>query len=135
MGLIIGKLTGDYPSAIIGATAIDLDHLIPFARQKIIFNFKKIWQVTKMSQTSSRGVFHNFFAWVILTGLITLINVPIGLVFGLGYLSHFLLDAIDQDDFYPFYPFKKFNTHGFIAYYSRNEFIFTLLLLVIFFII
>jgi len=135
MGLIIGKVTGDYPTAVISSVAIDIDHLIPFAKQKIIFNFKKMLKAAKTPHDSSRSYLHSFFAFGLLTGVICLINLPVGLVFGLGYLGHFLLDALDKDDLYPFFPIKRFNIHGFIGYYSKAELIFTVLLFLFYFII
>ncbi|MFA4942733.1 MAG: metal-dependent hydrolase [Patescibacteria group bacterium] len=134
-GLIIGKLTGDYPTAIIGAVAIDLDHLIPHVKNKIIFNLKKMLEVAKSTHESSRSYLHSFLALIVLTGVIAWFNLKVGMVFCLGYLSHFLLDAIDDDDFYPLFPYLKFNTRGFIGYYSKAEFIFTIILFGIYFVI
>jgi membrane-bound metal-dependent hydrolase YbcI (DUF457 family) len=134
-GLIIGKLTGDYPTAIISAVAVDLDHLVPYVQKNIIFDIKKIWHSAKSTHDSARSYLHSFIAFFILTGLIAWFNLKVGLVFGLGYLSHFLLDAIDDDDFYPLFPWKKFNTRGFIGYYSKAEFVFTIILFGVYFII
>lgn len=134
-GLIIGKLTGDYPTAIIGAVAIDLDHLIPHVKNKIIFNVKEMLKVAKSTHESSRSYFHSFFALPILVGLVALFSVKVALVFALGYLSHFLLDAIDDDDFYPLFPWLKFNTRGFIGYYSKVELVFTVILFIVYFLI
>jgi len=135
LGLILGKLTGDYPTAIISSVAIDLDHLIPYAQQGIIFSPKKMWKAAKTPHASSRGILHSFFAWAILSGIICLVNLEVGLVFSLGILGHFLLDALDGDDFYPFYPIKKMNTKGFIGYYSRKELFLTIVLFIIYFLI
>ncbi|PIT94428.1 hypothetical protein COT98_03800 [Candidatus Falkowbacteria bacterium CG10_big_fil_rev_8_21_14_0_10_39_9] len=134
-GLIIGKLTGDYPTAIISAVAIDLDHLIPYTQKNILFNLKKILRSAKSTHDSARSYLHSFIVFPLLTGLVMLFNFKVGLVFGLGYLSHFLLDAIDDDDFYPFFPWRNFNTKGFIGYYSRAEFIFTIILFGVYFLI
>jgi len=134
-GLIIGKVTGDYPTAIISSVAIDLDHLVPFAKEGALKNLKHFWSKTKSAHDSSRSYLHSFFAWALITGTICLFNMPVGLVFGLGYLGHFLLDAIDNSEFYPFYPIKKWDTKGFIGYYSKAELIFTVILFAIFFII
>lgn len=134
-GLIIGKLTGDYPTAIISAVAIDLDHLIPYAQKNILFSLKKILHSAKSTHDSARSYLHSFIIFPLLTGLVMLFNFKVGLVFGLGYLSHFLLDAIDDDDFYPLFPWKKFNTKGFIGYYSRAELIFTIILFGVYFLI
>ena len=43
-GLIIGKLFGNYTVALLGALLIDLDHLIPYIKHKVIFGFKKFWK-------------------------------------------------------------------------------------------
>lgn len=134
-GLIIGKLTGDYPTAILGAVAIDLDHLIPHIKNRIIFNVKAMLKVAKSTHESSRSYLHSFIAFPLIVGLIALFSSKIALVFGLGYLSHFLLDIIDSDDFYPFFPWKKFNIQGFIGYYSKAEFLFTIILFLVYFII
>jgi len=125
MGLIIGKISGDYPTAIISSTAIDIDHLIPYVKNKIIFNFKEIWKTANSSEDTSRSILHSFFALVILSSVIFLFNVHVGIVFTIGYLSHFLLDALDDSEFYPFFPIKKFNTKGFIGYRSKMELMIT----------
>lgn len=135
MGLIIGKVTGDYPTAIISSTAIDIDHLIPYVKNKIIFDFKAIMKTAHRADDTSRSILHSFFALVILSGLVAIFNFRTGLIFALGYLSHFLLDALDDSDFYPFFPIKKFNTKGFIGYFSKLELIFTLGLFLIWFIL
>ncbi|MFA5643944.1 MAG: metal-dependent hydrolase [Patescibacteria group bacterium] len=132
LGLIIGEITGDYTASLIGSLAIDIDHLIPAIRQNNIFNFKKIWLKSKSSKDSSRSYFHSFFSWAFFSLVIMLINFRFGLVFSLAYLGHFLLDALDNSDFYPFYPFKKINIRGFIPYYSRQELIFSLFLFTMF---
>jgi len=134
-GLIIGKLTGDYPTAIISAVAIDIDHLVPYVKKRIIFDFKKMWHSAKSTHDSARSFLHSFISLPILTGLVMLFSFKAGIVFGLGYLSHFLLDALDDDDFYPLFPWKKFNTRGFIGYYSKAEFIFTVILFIVYFLI
>ncbi|HNX11330.1 MAG TPA: metal-dependent hydrolase [bacterium] len=134
-GLIIGKLTGDYPTAIISSVAIDLDHLVPYAREGALGSVKKFLARTKSVHGSGRSYLHSFIAWGVITGILCIFSLKIGLVFGLGYLGHFLLDAVDNSDFYPLFPLKKWNTKGFIGYYSRAELIFTIVLFAIFFLI
>jgi len=120
-GLIIGKLTGDYPTAIISSTAIDIDHLIPYVKNKIIFKPKEIWKTANRADDTNRSILHSFFALLILSGIVALFSVRAGAIFMLGYLSHFLLDALDDSDFHPFFPWKKFNTRGFVGYRSKVE--------------
>ncbi len=134
-GLIIGKLTGDYPTAIISAVAIDLDHLIPHAKSRLIFKPLKMLQAAKMTHESHRSYLHSFIAYAVIVAILAIFSWKIALVFSLGMLSHFFLDAIDDDDFYPLFPWKNFNTRGFIGYYSTTEFIFTFFLYIIYFII
>jgi membrane-bound metal-dependent hydrolase YbcI (DUF457 family) len=57
------------------------------------------------------------------------------LIFAIAYLGHFLLDALDNSDFMPFYPFGKFNIKGFIPYFSKQELVFSLILFLIFIIL
>ena len=40
-GLIIGKVFNNYTVALIGALVIDLDHLISYIKNKVLFNPKK----------------------------------------------------------------------------------------------
>ncbi len=136
-GLIIGKLFGNYLFALIGAVLIDLDHLVPYIKHKIIFNPKTFWKtITNPLDPygNQRSFLHSFFAWIIISAIIFAIDFRIAVVFSLAYLSHLLLDLIDGSDFYPFYPLK-FNVKGPIKYLSKAEFLMTLILLLIFIII
>lgn len=135
LGLIIGKISGDYPAALIGSLAIDIDHLIPAIKQKVSLNFKKFWNKTKDYKDSSRSYLHSIFSWIILSLIIFLIDSRFGLVFSIAYLGHFILDALDNSHFYPFFPIKKFNIKGFIPYYSIKELVFSLALFLIFLLI
>lgn len=131
-GLIIGKITGDYPTAIIGATAADFDHLIPFVKNKVLFSFKKIWHATTNDGDSSRNYLHSIFSWALISGVIMLFNLQVGLIFSIAYLSHFILDLLDNTDFWPFYPWKKINIKGFVGYFSKREFLFTVALVLVY---
>jgi len=134
LGLIIGKLSGNYPAAILGSVIIDIDHFIPFIEKKKNFKLMKFWRDMQKSGPgdSSRSYLHSFFAWAFFSLIICWIDLNFGLIFSLAYLGHFLLDAIDDSDFYPFYPIKKFNIKGFIPYFSRKELFFSLVLFFLF---
>lgn len=132
LGLIIGKVTGNYSASLLGSLIIDVDHLIPIIEKKLPLSIKKIWQENKKSEISaynSRSYFHSIFSWLFFSVLISLINVRFGLIFSIAYLGHLVLDAIDDSEFYLFYPIKNLNIKGFIPYYSRRELIFSLFLL------
>lgn len=135
LGLIIGKITGDYQAAIIGSVIIDIDHLIPVLQKKNRLGLKEFWRKTKDPKDSSRSYFHNIFAWIFFSVMTCLIDHKFGLVFSLAYLGHFLLDALDNSSFYPLFPIKKFDIKGFMPYYSKKELIFSLILLFIFIVI
>lgn len=135
LGLIIGKITGNYQAAILGSLLLDLDHLVPVFKDRAKFSFKKFWKKTKDYKDNSRNYFHSVFAWLFFSIIICLIDYEFALVFSLAYLGHFLLDALDNSPFYPFYPFKKVNIYGFIPYYSREELFLNIALFFIFIII
>lgn len=137
-GLIIGKIFGNYLIALMGALLIDLDHLIVYAKHGILLSPKKFWKTITNPLDSlgyQRNFLHSFFAWIIISIIIFLVDFRIGIIFSLAYLSHLFLDALDNSDFYPFYPWKKFNIRGPIKYFSMQEWIVTLILLIVFILI
>lgn len=136
-GLIIGKLSGLYIPALIGAVLVDLDHIISYAKHKVLFKPKKLWKTitaTKDPWGDQRNFLHSFIAWPIISVIVLIINFKVGLIFSLAYLSHLLLDMFDNGDFYPFYPLK-FKINGPIKYFSKEEFVFAIILLLIFILI
>ena len=137
LGLIIGKISGHYWIALIGSLAIDIDHIIPYVRHGVIFNWKKFWKTVTSADDpygNQRNYLHSLFTWFILSAIAFLINSSVETVFSIAYLSHLVLDALDNSDFYPLYPLR-FNVRGPIVYFSRAEWIITLLLFLIYFII
>ena len=136
-GLIIGKISGNYLVSLIGALAMDLDHLIVYFKNKIILNPKKLWQTIINPDDpygNQRNFLHSFFAWLAISGIGMAINFGAGLVLPTSYLSHLFLDMIDSSDFHPFYPIKL-NIRGPIRYLSKSEMAFTFVMFFIFFII
>ena len=134
-GLLVGKMTGNYPLAIGGAIIWDIDHLIPYYRHHVLKSPAKFWHAITSGTDpyrGQRGWFHNIFAWLLIAGAsLLLLPPPLGVAFSLGYLSHLVLDAFDTADFWPLYPSKAINLHGPIRYFSLSEasFAFALLLL------
>ena len=136
LGLIIGKLTGDYPAAILGSLIIDIDHLIPAAKEGRLFNVKELWKRSRVPEGGGRSYFHGIIPWALISVVICLIDLRFGLVFTLAYLGHLIFDALDNSDFWPLYPFnRKINIKGFVPYYSRQELIFSIMLFLAYFMI
>jgi len=59
--------------------------------------------------TDQRNYFHSIFAFVILSLIILLINVPVGIVFAIAYAVHLCFDMLDKSDYYPLFPNKSIN--------------------------
>lgn len=137
-GLVISKLTGNYNAALLGSVIMDLDHLIAYYRTGILLKLRKILLVTTGRADigiAQRNFFHNIFFYLFISAVVSAINFSAGLTFGAAYLCHLILDALDSEKYYPFYPSLKIKLRGPIKYFSRQEFIFTFILLLIFFII
>jgi len=137
-GLIIGKLTGNYPVSLIGSVVFDFDHLLAYYRAGILFKFRKIFNaVTNKINIGipQRNYFHNIFFCLLAVVIVLAINFSAGLVFGVAYICHLFLDSLDNSNYYPFYPNLKINLRGPVKNWSKQEFIFALILLITFFII
>lgn len=122
-GLLVGKLTGSYPAALAGSLLMDLDHLIPYYKYKLLLNLKKFWlasTVLNIKILYSRNYLHSVFSLMLFSSIFYLIDSALGLAFGLGYAVHLLLDALDNAKYYPFYP-SHWQFKGFIPYYSIYE--------------
>jgi len=117
---------------------MDLDHLLTYYRAGILFNFRKLLMATTSKDNvgmPQRNFFHNIFFFLLASTIALAINFSAGLVFSLAYLCHLVLDSLDNSNYFPFYPNLKINLRGPIKYFSQQEFIFTLVLLIIFLII
>lgn len=137
-GLVISKLTGDYNASLLGSVVMDLDHLIAYYRTGILLKFRKILIATTGKADigiAQRNFFHNIFFCLMISIIVSFMNFSGGLIFGAAYLYHLILDSLDSESYYPFYPSLKINLRGPIKYFSRQEFIFTFIFLLIFFII
>jgi membrane-bound metal-dependent hydrolase YbcI (DUF457 family) len=133
--MIIGKLTGDYTTSIIGSIFMDLDHLFSYYRAGFLFNFKKLFTMATSRANigiPQRNYFHNIFFCLAVSLIILLINFKIGLIFFISYILHLILDSLDNSSYYPFYPNKKIRLHGPIKYFSKQEIIIVFVLLLIF---
>ena len=137
-GLVIGKITGQYSFAIVGALFVDIDHIFSYVKNGVLINPRKFWKTitdTNDPYGDQRYILHNFLIFLALIGIFLFFNQRLGLVFGLAYLSHLVLDALDNADYFPFFPNKKINLRGPVKYFSRQEFLLMFVLVMTFFLI
>ena len=123
-GLIIGKVTGNYPLAVLAAIAVDVDHIVPFAKSGALWSPRKLWHVMKDRTDrfgTPRYILHNVFVATAMCIGAFIINTQFGIIVSLSYLSHLFLDAIDDTIYYPFYPNTSINIRGPIEYFSKQE--------------
>jgi len=133
-GLIIGKITGDFPTALAGSLVMDLDHTISYFRHGILFKPRQLFKAIHDEadpMDDQRNFLHSIFSWVVISILLLTINFNFGLVFSIAYFFHLVLDALDSADFYPFFPFRIFVTKGFVKYFSKQEIIFDFCLILV----
>ena len=122
-GLIIGKITGDFPTALAGSLVMDLDHTISYFRHGILFKPRQLFKAIHDEADpwgDQRNFLHSIFSLVAISILLLTIDFNFGLVFSIAYFFHLVFDALDGADFYPFSPFKKFLIKGFVKYFSKQ---------------
>jgi len=137
-GLVLGKLTGNYYAALAGALFLDLDHMIVYARHKVLLSPRKLWRAVTDPQDpygNQRNIFHSLIGWLLILMITVLGFGEAGFIFSIAYLSHLVLDFIDGSDFYPLFPFSSLNFKGPIAYFSKAEICLAAALFMIFFVV
>jgi len=83
-----------------------------------------------------RGIFHSPFLLILISIIISIINIEIAAAFFVGYLSHLVFDSLTPEGVMFFYPFSKKRTKGLIRTGSLFEnILFILLLLLCFYMI
>lgn len=134
-GLIIGKITGEYPGAILGALVLDVDHLYSYIRHKVLRKPKVLWKTLIKEEDmwgDQRNILHALYVGVAVLEVTLFISSRTYYAFALGYFSHIILDAIDRSPYYPLFPFRGISITGFIPYGSRLEWIISSILCGIF---
>jgi membrane-bound metal-dependent hydrolase YbcI (DUF457 family) len=137
-GLIVGKITGDYALGISSSLLVDIDHLQSYIKSGVILRPKLFWKtITDKSDPygDQRGYLHNLLVFLGISIILLLSFGYIVLPLVAGWLGHLLLDALDNSDYWPFYPYKQLNLRGHIKYASVQEAMFLFFLLIIYFII
>ena len=137
-GLVIGKFTGNYQLSVGMAIIPDIDHVFSYAKNGVLFKPNKLFEATFNRDDpygDQRYYLHNILVFLFLSGIVFLFNRDIGLIFLLAYFSHIVLDALDGSDYFPFFPNKKINIHGPVDYFSKQEFVVLVILILIYFLI
>lgn len=135
-GLFLGNLLGNMLLVAIGAVLVDIDHVYTYIQRGTIFYPRKLW-ISMFSSHDPYGpvrtVAHSLFAWLIVTIVVSLVNKQYASFVSIGYLSHLLLDAIDNDDIRLMFPLKG-NIRGPVVYNSRVEYMINVILVAALFI-
>lgn len=127
LGMVIGKVTGNYSAAIASSVLPDLDHIQSYVTHGVILRPKKLWKVLTDQVDpwgDQRGIFHNIIFFAITTMFLIVFMGTVGQVIVVGYGGHLLLDALDNSDYWPLYPNKTINFRGPIKYGSFQELLF-----------
>ncbi len=125
-------MTGDFPTALAGSLVMDLDHAISYFRHGILFKPRKLFRAIFDEADpwgDQRNFLHSVFSWVVISVLLLTINFNFGLVFSIAYFFHLVLDALDGSDLWPLFPLKKLVIKGPIKYYSKQEIVFDVCLI------
>jgi len=133
LGLVLGKLFGNFWFFVIGSIFPDIDHFYIILKNKI-FSWKKYVDSMKYEKKYKirykTAFVHSFLGLMVFSFLVGLFNVYGGIAFALAYFSHLLIDWTDIDEKYYLYPYKK-KFSGFLPIWSRFEKIITIIALIV----
>lgn len=135
LGLIIGKVTGDYTAGILSSTLIDLDHFQSYYKHGLLSKPKELWsRLTDQSDPygDQRGVLHSIYVFIVASIVLAALFPEVGPILVIGWFGHLCLDALDNSDYWPFYPNKKINLRGPVKYNTWQELLFFILLVVVY---
>ena len=137
LGLIIGKVTGQYEVAIATSLLIDCDHFVSLHKHGVLKSWKLFWETSTNEKDpwgDQRGVLHTFLS-VFIVGIVSYLLFSFSLFSALmlSHFGHIFLDLFSRSNSFPFRPFSSIRIKGLIPYYSRYEVLFFLLLMCIFY--
>lgn len=132
LGIILGKLFGNYFAFILGSILPDIDHIYIIIKNKL-WSIKKIVSSIKYEKKYNleykTPFMHSIFGLIIFIAFAFLFNFGV-LEFGIAYLLHLLVDWLDTDVKYFLYPFR-IRFKGFLPIWSKTEKIATIMLVLI----
>ncbi|MBU2052864.1 MAG: metal-dependent hydrolase [Nanoarchaeota archaeon] len=132
IGIILGKLYGNYFLFILGSIFPDIDHFYIIFKNKI-YTLEKIIDSIKYEEKYNlnykTSLFHSLIGLVIFSLIIYLVVGNKAIYFSVAYLLHLLIDWSDTDTKYFLYPLKiKFK--GFLSIWSKPGRALTIILIV-----
>lgn len=133
IGIILGKIFGSYLFFILGSIFPDLDHMYVIIKNKF-FSINKIINSiryeNKFNIKYKTPLFHSLLGLIIFSSIILIFATNGALFFAIAYLLHLLVDWLDIDEKYYFYPLKtKFS--GFLPIWSKFEKVLIVILILI----
>jgi hypothetical protein len=132
IGLILGKVLGNFWFFVIGSIFPDIDHIYIVIKNKL-FSWKKyidsLKNEKKYGLRYKTAFVHSLFGLTIFSLMVCLINIYGGIAFALAYFLHLIIDWIDIDEKYYLYPNKK-KFSGFLPIWSSFEKIITVIALI-----
>ncbi|MEK6906833.1 MAG: metal-dependent hydrolase [Nanoarchaeota archaeon] len=133
IGILLGKIYGNYIYFIAGSLIPDIDHLYIILKNRL-YNIKKIISSIKYEKNYGlkykTPLIHSILGLVIISSAVFFFNKIGAVYFSLAYFIHLLIDWVDIDEKYYLYPLKiKFK--GFLPIWSKQEKILTLLVIIL----
>jgi len=131
IGILLGKIYGNYLFFIFGSITPDIDHLYIIFKNRL-YNLKKLANSIKYEKKYSlrykTPLVHSILGLIIFSSTVFLFNKTGAIYFAIAYSIHLLIDWVDIDEKYYLYPIKiKFR--GFLPIWSKFEQILTIILI------
>jgi len=109
LGIILGKIFGNYLFFILGSIIPDLDHIYVIIKNKL-YSLNKIINTIKYEDKFGikykTPLFHSALSLLTLSLIVYIFNSSGALYFGSAYLLHLLIDWPDIDEKYFLFPVK-----------------------------
>ena len=133
MGMIIGKVTGNYEAAIATSLLIDSDHIVPYIKSWLFLKPKKMLRTFMWKEWVSyeKNYLHNILIPPVIAIFGFAFHSSVLYVIALAYFVHLMADLIDDSEYFPFYPYTKIKTKWPFKHFSVRELILDIVLLVV----
>jgi len=133
LGLILGKVLGNFWFFLLGSVFPDIDHVYIVVKNGLFSWNKYIDSIKNEKKYGIRyktAFVHSLFGLVVFSLIVSLFDLYGGIAFAFAYLLHLLIDWIDIDEKYYLYP-NKTKFRGFLQIWNNFEKIITVIALII----